>query len=97
MSDLFALNEGWVFSRFPGEGAVVYHPFSGDLHALSEVSAIALAVLHDKPAHFRSLADDMANSCSSASPSSEELRMILESLCEAGVVCRCPIESVSTN
>lgn len=83
--------EEWLDFRYPGEGAVVYHPYEGGLHALPETAAALLDFLNQGPQAFPTLLDQLERRFSrEEAASAEELRIMLGELCEAGVLRRCP-------
>jgi PqqD family protein of HPr-rel-A system len=40
---------GWVFKRFADDSGALYHPYTGDIHGVSELAAQILAELTVQP------------------------------------------------
>lgn len=88
--------EEWRGFRYPGEGAVLYHPYEGGLHALSETAAALLDFLSQGRQAFPTLLDLLERRFSrQEAPAAEELRIMLDDLCDVGVLRRWPSENES--
>jgi hypothetical protein len=46
---MLSLAEAWCVRTFPAGEGLVYHPFSGELYALSALPSTLLGVLAEKP------------------------------------------------
>lgn len=79
---------------FPEEGGVIYHPFLGELHALDQVAAHLLHRSSEQHVDFSTLIDETVNAFPEISLTAKDVREIVDSLCNVGVLRICPNEDV---
>jgi hypothetical protein len=85
---VFFFAEGWCLHTFPSREGAVYHPFSGELYALSALPSALVCLISEK---FFERAPDLANVLAAIhargiSAETLEIEVSLEELLQLGVI-----------
>lgn len=78
----------WQYFPYEGEGVVFFHPFRGELHVLSAAAEKVIDLLKQRRDGYEAATDIFAETATEQER--EELGMMIDSLCEIGVLRRCP-------
>lgn len=89
----FRSDPDWTIHLFPAEGAVVYHRFTGEMHALDQLAAFLFSRLRDRPEEFANLVEEVRKTFPEILLTEEDIFEIVGILCQAGMVRLCQSES----